>query len=113
MDSLILCKFVRGVFQSFYNECAQMVQATTGWSIGSIELQELACHIVDMKKQFNVRAGWTPAEDWLPQRFFSESLDDREGTKILGSRLQILIEEYNRYRGWNIMGFPQNMENGK
>ncbi|MCA9198027.1 MAG: hypothetical protein KDA87_10830 [Planctomycetales bacterium] len=113
MDSLILCKFVRGVFQSFYDECAQMMQAATGWSIDAFELQELAFRIVDMKKEFNVRAGWTPAEDWLPPRFFFEPLDDRDGTKIMGSRLQFQIEEYNRCRGWNIMGFPQNMENGQ
>ncbi len=31
MDSLIICKFLRGVFEDFYAEAAEMMRAVTGW----------------------------------------------------------------------------------
>ena len=33
MDSLILCKFLRGVLSDFYAESAQMLRAVTGWDV--------------------------------------------------------------------------------
>src|SRR5688572_28328394 len=33
MDSLILCKFLRGVFADFYGEAADMLQKVTGWDV--------------------------------------------------------------------------------
>ena len=33
MDSLILCKFLRGVFADFFAEAAAMLSAVTGWDV--------------------------------------------------------------------------------
>ena len=33
MDSLILCKFLRGVFEDFYAEAAEMLRLVTGWAV--------------------------------------------------------------------------------
>ena len=33
MDSLILCKFLRGVFTDIYDEAAGMLRAVTGWDV--------------------------------------------------------------------------------
>jgi aldehyde:ferredoxin oxidoreductase len=68
MDSLILCKFLRGVFDDFYAESAVMLGAVTGWDVSGDELRETARGIVAAKREFNLRAGWTPAEDTLPDR---------------------------------------------
>ena len=69
MDSLILCKFLRGVFTDFYAEAAGMLRAVTGWDVTADELRATAQRIVAAKRQVNVLAGWTPAEDTLPERF--------------------------------------------
>ena len=60
MDSLILCKFLRGVFTDFYAEAADMLQRVTGWDVTADELRETARRIVAAKRQFNLLAGWTP-----------------------------------------------------
>ena len=42
MDSLILCKFLRGVFRDFYAEAAELLAAVTGWPLTVSELR-IAC----------------------------------------------------------------------
>src|SRR3954468_5569419 len=74
MDSLILCKFLRGVFSDFYGESAEMLRLVTGWDVTADELHDTARRIVAAKKLFNQREGWTPAEDTLPKRILSEGL---------------------------------------
>ena len=76
LDSLILCKFLRGVFDDFYGEAAEMLNLVTGWDTDSAELTETAARIAAAKKLFNIRAGWTAAEDTLPSRFFAAPPSD-------------------------------------
>ena len=59
MDSLILCKFLRGVFADFYGEAAGMLRAVTGWDVTADELRDTARRIVAAKRQVNLLAGWT------------------------------------------------------
>src|SRR5690348_3118788 len=56
MDSLILCKFLRGVFTDLYAESAEMLRAVTGWQATAAELRDTARRIVAAKHQFNVLA---------------------------------------------------------
>jgi aldehyde:ferredoxin oxidoreductase len=100
MDSLILCKFLRGVFTDFYDEAAGMLQAITGWEVTAGELQEAARRIVATKRQVNLRAGWTPEEDTLPARFLGAPLASDPAAFLTRERLQELVVEYHRQRGW-------------
>ena len=77
MDSLILCKFLRGVFGDLYAESADLLRHVTGWDVTAAELCMTARRIVTAKKLFNIREGWTPAEDTLPERFLSEGAAGR------------------------------------
>src|SRR5205807_4878084 len=81
MDSLILCKFLRGVFDDFFAESAQLLALVTGWDVTAEELRTTARRIVTAKKLFNIREGWTPAEDTLPRRFLAEGLATGRGTQ--------------------------------
>lgn len=101
MDSLILCKFLRGVLTDFYSEAADMLRNVTGWNVGSGELHEAARRIVSAKRDFNVLAGWTPAEDTLPERFLNTPLPDDPRASLSPERLYSLIAEYHRQRGWD------------
>jgi aldehyde:ferredoxin oxidoreductase len=100
MDSLILCKFLRGVFEDFYGESAVMLGAVTGWDVTGDELRETARRIVAAKREFNLRAGWTPAEDTLPERFLKTPLPNDPGAALSRERLDALVAEYHRQRGW-------------
>jgi len=99
MDSLIVCKFLRGIFEDFYAEAADMLRAVTGWDATSVELRETARRIVASKRQFNLLAGWTPAEDTLPDRFLNTPLPDDPAASLSRTRLDELVAEYHRQRG--------------
>jgi aldehyde:ferredoxin oxidoreductase len=100
MDSLILCKFLRRVLEDFYGESAAMLQAVTGWDVTADELRNTAKRIIATKRQVNVLAGWTPAEDTLPERFFNAPLPNDPEASLSRERLQELVAEYHRQRGW-------------
>lgn len=101
MDSLIICKFLRGVLDDFYSETAAMLHHITGWDVTASELHETAKRIVAIKRQFNLLAGWTPAEDTLPERFLSVPLPNDPAASLSRERLDALVTEYHRQRGWS------------
>ncbi|MEX0701616.1 MAG: aldehyde ferredoxin oxidoreductase family protein [Planctomycetales bacterium] len=107
MDSLILCKFLRGVFDDKLAAMAEMLGLVTGWEATPEELRETAERIVTARKWYNIRAGWDPAEDTLPKRFLSESLAEgaSAGATLDEPRLRALIRAYNLARGWSAEGW--------
>ncbi len=100
MDSLILCKFLRGVFTDFYGESADMLRLVTGWDVGATELHRTARRIVAARQEFNLLAGWTPAEDTLPERFLDTPLPGDPTAVLSSDNLRALVTEYHRQRGW-------------
>jgi aldehyde:ferredoxin oxidoreductase len=100
MDSLIICKFLRGVFEDFHAEAAEMLRSVTGWDVSAGELRETARRIVSAKRQFNLLAGWTQAEDTLPERFLNTPLPNDPAASLSRERLDDLVTEYHRQRGW-------------
>src|SRR5690606_12607045 len=112
MDSLILCKFLRGVFQDRLAEMAEMLGLVTGWPVDAEELAGTAKRIIAAKKWYNIRQGWTPAEDTLPKRFLSEKLSGgaSQGASLTGETLREMVSLYNRQRGWTSEGWlPKNV----
>jgi aldehyde:ferredoxin oxidoreductase len=105
MDSLILCKFLRGVFADFYAESADMLRHVTGWDVTADELRQTAQRIVAAKKLFNIRAGWTPEEDTLPQRMLEQSLSDDTQARLTVEMLAAAKRAYNVGRGWTEEGW--------
>jgi aldehyde:ferredoxin oxidoreductase len=106
MDSLILCKFLRGVFEDFFGEAAEMLNLVTGWDTTSDELRATARRIVTAKKQFNILCGWRPDEDTLPERFLNHPLPNDPSATLTSERLQGLVAAYNAARGWSPEGWP-------
>ena len=100
MDSLIFCKFLRGVFEDFYAEAADVLHLVTGWNTTAAELHQTAKRIVHAKQQFNLFAGWTPAEDTLPDRFLQSPLPDDPAAALSREQLEAVVGEYHRQRGW-------------
>jgi aldehyde:ferredoxin oxidoreductase len=106
MDSLILCKFLRGVFTDLFAESADLLARVTGWDVTADELHTLARRIVTAKKLYNVREGWTAGEDTLPKRFLCEGLPDHAsaGAVLPRERLQEMVAAYYTARGWDQYG---------
>src|SRR5205807_1844046 len=106
MDSLILCKFLRGVFSDLFAESAELLRPVTGWDVTADELRTVSRRIVTAKKLYNIREGWTAAEDTLPRRFLTEGLPDgaSAGAVMPRERLQAMIQAYYAARGWDSDG---------
>ena len=100
MDSLIVCKFLRGVFDDFHGEAADMLNLVTGWDTTGDELRTTARRIVQMKRQFNLQSGWTPEEDTLPDRFLDKAPANDPSATLSREQLGTLVTEYHRQRGW-------------
>jgi aldehyde:ferredoxin oxidoreductase len=106
-DSLILCKFLRGAFRDFYGEAAELLGAVTGWDVSAAELRAVGRRVVALRKAFNIREGWKPADDTLPERFLREALPDgaAAGARLPRERLAAMIGSYNLARGWTEDGY--------
>ncbi|HEV8634397.1 MAG TPA: aldehyde ferredoxin oxidoreductase family protein [Chloroflexota bacterium] len=85
LDSLTICKFLRHCFDDLFGEAAALHEMVTGVRI---DLRQAGARIVDLKKRFNVREGWTRADDRLPDRLFDPA------------RLDELVGAYYQVRGW-------------
>jgi aldehyde:ferredoxin oxidoreductase len=108
MDSLILCKFLRGVFTEPFDEWAALLSAVTGWDTDGPELRQTARRIVLAKRAFNIREGWQPEDDWLPERLLSEPVTIASGrvAALTPSRLRGMIDGYYAARGLDSGGRP-------
>lgn len=105
LDSLILCKFLRGVFGDLMAEGADMLAAVTGWDVTAQELRSTGERIVVAKKLWNVREGWTRAEDTLPERFLTEPVGGAGARFALGrAGLDRMIADYYAAFGWTAAG---------
>ena len=109
MDSLILCRFLRGVFDEPFAEWADLLAAVTGWDVDEAELRATAQRIVLLKRAYNLREGWQPKDDWLPDRFLDEGLQVASGrTAVLTrERLRSMVDAYWQARGLDHQGRPR------
>jgi aldehyde:ferredoxin oxidoreductase len=108
MDSLILCKFLRGVFTDPFGEWAGLLSAVTGWEVDAAELHRTAQRIVLAKRVYNLREGWRPADDWLPERLLSEPIRLASGREagLTPARLRAMIDGYYAARELDEQGRP-------
>ena len=108
MDSLILCKFLRGVFTEPFDEWAALLSSVTGWDTDGPELRQTARRIILAKRAFNIREGWQPEDDWLPERLLSEPITVASGrvAALTPGRLRDMIDGYYAARGLDSEGRP-------
>jgi aldehyde:ferredoxin oxidoreductase len=108
MDSMILCKFLGGVFEEPFDEWAVLLSLVTGWDVTAEELRSTAQRIVLAKRAYNLREGWRPQDDWLPERFLSEELTVRSGrtATLTPDRLRAMVQGYYAARGLDASGRP-------
>ncbi len=101
MDSMILCKFLRGVFEDPFTEWARLLALVTGWDLDADELRAAARRIVRAKRAFNLREGATSADDTLPVRMLETPLELGSGrsASLTADRLRRMVAGYYEARG--------------
>ncbi|MGH3875805.1 MAG: aldehyde ferredoxin oxidoreductase family protein [Actinophytocola sp.] len=106
MDSMILCKFLRGVFEDPFTEWARLLAMVTGWDLDAAELRTAARRIVRAKRAFNLREGASAADDTLPVRMLETPLELGSGRSVTLSaeRLRSMVSGYYVARGLDEQG---------
>lgn len=106
-DSIVLCKFIRGIFEDFYAEISEIYRATVGIELAPEDFARTGERICNLKKAFNIREGWQPSDDWLPARAMRDAMPSGpgEGVHMTDEELRIMIDSYYAARGWTEDGF--------
>jgi aldehyde:ferredoxin oxidoreductase len=103
MDTLILCRFIGlAVSEEYF---ARLLSAVTGVSYQPQDLHLTGERIWNLERLYNLREGFTFADDNLPERLLSEPLPEGPAAGHTVD-LQPMIKEYYRFRGWDSMGVP-------
>ncbi len=106
LDSLVLCKFIRNAFDDFYEDVARLYNMVTGLDLTAAELKAVGERVWNLKKAFNIREGWTRADDWLPDRVLMDPVPDgpSKGSFVTADELNMMIDSYYVARGWTPEG---------
>jgi aldehyde:ferredoxin oxidoreductase len=106
IDSLIVCKFIRGVLD--HKIITEIYNSIYDTNITVEDLRKIARNIVTLSRKFNIREGFGRKDDYMPQRAYSEDIIAPNGTKtkIDIDKYGIMLDEYYENRGWSKEGVP-------
>jgi aldehyde:ferredoxin oxidoreductase len=82
---------------------ADLMEAITGLTYTPEEVQQVGERINNLARAFNVREGFTRADDTLPERLLTEPLKEgaSKGQLISKDDLRQMLDEYYAERGWD------------
>ncbi|HUV56127.1 MAG TPA: aldehyde ferredoxin oxidoreductase family protein [Dehalococcoidales bacterium] len=107
LSSCGCCWYIYGRFYGLWKEKMMplLLAAATGVDYNEENLELAGERAYNLERLFNLRAGFTRADDTLPKRILEVPLlkDDAEG-KL--PRLDVLLPEYYQLRGWDKNGVP-------
>ena len=90
------------------DQVVEAVRAVTGWDTNAWELWKAAERLVTMARAFNVRQGFTPADDRLPPRMAEPLGPDGPGEPIDPAAVEAALPIYYEMLGWDpITGVPR------
>ncbi len=103
MDSLGLCSWP--LMGLRFKNYVPMVNSCLGTSYKADDLLLMGERIWNLERIFNLRAGFTGADDCLPDRFVNKPIEEGSGAGQV-SRVAEMLPEYYRLRGWSDTGEP-------
>jgi aldehyde:ferredoxin oxidoreductase len=84
---------------------AAMFSAVTGWETTTPQLLLAGERICNLERLFNLREGFTRADDNLPRRLVKDPISGPQGEPQVVD-LERLLDDYYRTRGWTAEGNP-------
>ncbi|MCU0663122.1 MAG: aldehyde ferredoxin oxidoreductase family protein [Myxococcota bacterium] len=103
IDSAGLCVFT--MFALGIQDYRNLINDMTGFDFSAEELMEVGERIWNLERKFNIAAGIGPGQDTLPDRFLREPIADgpQKGAVV---KLEELLVDYYKVRGWSVEGIP-------
>jgi len=87
---------------------ADLLAAVTGWDTGLAELMKVAERVITTARLFNIKQGFTDADDVLPERFYQPKTDGVLSDKPLDrSVMEKAKRTYYFLMGWDEKGVPR------
>jgi aldehyde:ferredoxin oxidoreductase len=86
----------------------ELLRAVTGWNTGWVEMLEIGERILTTMRLYNLREGFTAADDELPQRYYDRKTDGILSTKDPADKAVMARARgyYYYYMGWDPQGVP-------
>jgi len=109
IDSLIVCKFSRGVYFDGFKDLAKYYTLATGIGMTPEELEKTGERINVIGRLFNIREGFTRKDDHMPPKIMTVPIPDEvvsKGSHVTQKDLDILLDDYYETRGWTKEGVP-------
>ena len=102
-DAIGGCKFMGMVLSA--EDWASLISKLMGYEFTAGDFRKTGERIYNIERMFNIREGLTRADDTLPPRLLEEPLPEgpAEGQVV---NLDILLDAYYEYRGWDKNGIP-------
>jgi len=107
-DSMILCKFSRGIWKG-YDDIANLYALVTGIPCTGAEMQLAGERINQLGRIYNIREGLTRADDTVPPRIMNDPIPRgvSKGARVTKEDMDILLDGYYEARGWTQQGVPK------
>jgi aldehyde:ferredoxin oxidoreductase len=104
-DCPILCSFVvlMALMHNGTSVIADLLEGLTALPFSADEVFKVGERVNNLCKAFNVREGFTRADDTLPERLMTEPIPDgpSKGQLIDKEDLNRMLDDYYIARGWN------------
>jgi len=103
-DIMVMCSFAI----PDYDTIIDLMRAVTGWNTGWVELLKVSERILTVMRLFNIREGFTAADDTLPERFVNQKTDGVLATQEVPDRekMEQAKSYYYTAMGWDANGVP-------
>ena len=90
-------------------QLVELVKAATGWDFSIDELLKIGERTVNLQRIFNLREGFSSAQDGLPKKLFKARKGGKtDGLSIPPEQVQQAIQSYYQMAGWDERGVPHN-----
>ncbi|TAJ44955.1 aldehyde ferredoxin oxidoreductase family protein [Methanofollis fontis] len=103
IDASGICLFTS--FALTAEDYATLIRGVTGMEITADDLMRIGERIWNLQRLWNLRAGYTKADDTLPHRLLTEPLREGAPAGRVWER-EPLLSEYYAVRGWDEDGVP-------
>lgn len=105
-DAPTMCAFIldMALAGTGTQNTAALMEAVTGLAYTPDDIMKVGERINNLARAFNVREGFTRADDTLPERVLTEPLPGgaAKGHFISKDELNQMLDEYYTERGWNV-----------
>jgi aldehyde:ferredoxin oxidoreductase len=105
-DVMGVCAFAG--FSVTLDEYANMLNDVTGLGLKASDLETISRRVLTLERLFNLLCGFTPEDDWLPERFYTKPIEVAEGPMVCpADDFLAMRAEYYESLGWDEQGVPR------